>query len=269
MTLINLHNHSSYSDGTLKPAELAAEAARAGISYFSLTDHDAVGGWPEMEPALKERGIKYCYGVEIGAAEHEYMHILGYGIAPADPGLNKMLADIRQAKVDRVKKAVGFLSRMGVDVTFEELPWRGGCPPSFYQLGAVMRDKGFASSRGQADKLYLAPGRPAYAERPDLPAAAVIKAIRAAGGKAVLAHPYSVGGRLDLESLKDAGLEGLEVYYPAHDEAAVRKYLEMAAHYGLFITAGFDFHGPGTERDKMSGYDYSPDTFKTISELFV
>lgn len=269
MPLINLHNHSSFSDGTLPPAQLAEEAARAGIAYFSLTDHDAVGGWPEMEPALKERGIKYCYGVEIGAAEHEYMHILGYGINPADPGLKSMLEGLRQAKVDRVKKALEVLARLGVDITFEELPWRGGCPPSFYQLGAVMRDKGFAASRGQADKLYLAPGRPAYAERPDLPAARVIAAIRAAGGKAVLAHPYSVGERLNLGALKDAGLEGLEVYYPEHDEAATAKYLEMVQRYGLFITAGVDFHGPGTERDKMSGYEYSPDTFKAVSELFV
>lgn len=269
MPLINLHNHSSYSDGTLPPAELAEEAARAGIAYFSLTDHDAVSGWGEMAPALRERGIKYCYGVEIGAAEHEYMHILGYGINPEDSGLVAMLAGVRAAKVDRVKKALAVLERLGVDIKFEELPWRGGCPPSFYQLGSLMRDKGYAASRGVADRLYLKPGRPAYFDRPDLPAAQLIAAIKAAGGKAVLAHPYSVGGRLDLAGLKDAGLEGLEVFYPAHDEAATKKYLEMTAHYGLFITAGCDFHGPGTERDKMTGYEYSPDTFKAVSELFV
>src|ERR1035437_4207558 len=102
MALINLHNHSTYSDGTLAPAALACAAARAGIKYFSLTDHDMVGGWAELEPALKEAGISYCRGVEISTGLHENLHILGYGIDVSDPVLAVRLAEFRSRRVVRI-----------------------------------------------------------------------------------------------------------------------------------------------------------------------
>ncbi|MDD2806619.1 MAG: PHP domain-containing protein [Elusimicrobiales bacterium] len=269
MPFINLHNHSTYSDGTLTPVALAAEAARAGVKYFSLTDHDAAGGWGEMEAALKERGIAYCYGVEIGAGPHNYLHILGYGINPADPGLLASLAALRERKIDRLNQTLALLKGLGIEIKPDELYWRGSCPPDTFQVEAILRDRGLAASRKEAHQRYFAPGAPVHLPRNSPSAAEAIKIIKDAGGRAALAHPYTLGEELDLAALKDAGLEGLEAFYPRHTEEATRNFLAAAKSYGLFVTAGIDYHGPGTERDTMSGFDYSEELFADVKKLFV
>lgn len=269
MPLINLHNHSSYSDGTLGPAALAAEAARAGIKYFSLTDHDSAGGWGEMAAALKEHGISYCCGVEIGAGPYDYLHILGYGINPADPRLLAALAALRERKVARLHQTLELLKGLGIEINPEELYWRGSCPPDTFQVEAILRDRGLVPCRKEAHRLYFAPGAPAHAPRNSPTAAEAIKIIKDAGGRAVLAHPYTLGEGLDLPALKDAGLEGLEAFYPRHTEAATRGFLALAKRYGLFVTAGTDFHGPGTERDRMSGFEYNEELFAEVRRSFI
>ncbi len=269
MALINLHNHSTYSDGTLAPAALAREAARAGIKYFSLTDHDMVGGWAEMEPALKEAGISYCYGVEISTCLHENLHILGYGIDPADPVLAGRLAEFRGRRIIRIKKILELLKELGIEIAFEELPVPAGRTVGRPHVADVMRGRRLVPSRSQAFKRYLAPGAPAYV-LPNGPAVEeAIKAVKDAGGKAVLAHPGVVAKIMDLAAWKAAGLDGIEAFYPAHTGAATREFVSLAARHGLFVTAGIDFHGPGTERDKMSGFDYSDEYFSEIKKLFI
>jgi len=269
MALINLHNHSTYSDGTLTPGELAREAARAGIKYFSLTDHDMVGGWTELEPALKAVGINYCYGVEISTGLHENLHILGYGINPADPVLAARLADFRGRRVIRIKKILELLRGLGVEIAFEDLPVPAGRTVGRPHVADIMRSRRLVHSRSQAFKRYLAPGAPAYV-RPNGPAIEeAIKAVKDAGGKAVLAHPGVVAKILDLPAWKAAGLDGIEAFYPAHTGAATRDFVALAARHGLFLTAGTDFHGPGSERDRMTGFEYSDDYFSEVKKLFI
>lgn len=269
MALINLHNHSTYSDGTLAPRALAREAARAGIKYFSLTDHDAVGGWAEMEPALKEAGISYCYGVEISTGLHENLHILGYGIDPADPVLAGRLAGFRRRRVERIKKILELLKGLGIEIAFEELPVPEGRTVGRPHVADVIKSRKLVPSRSQAFKRYLAPGAPAYVP-PNGPAVEeVIRAIKDAGGLAVLAHPGVVARILDLPAWKAAGLDGLEAFYPAHTGAAVREFVSLAGRHGLFVTAGVDFHGPGSERDKMTGFEYSEELFSEIRKVFL
>lgn len=269
MALINLHTHSTHSDGTLTPKALAGEAASAGIKYFSLTDHDAVGGWREMEPALKEHGISCCYGVEISAGPDEYSsHILGYGINPADPVLTTRLAGFRDRRITRLKKILALLKPLGIEIAFEDLSWRGSCPPDRQQVADLMLERQLVPSRTQALKRYFAPGAPAYVKLDNPAVAEAIRIIKDAGGKAVLAHPYTLGRSLDLPRLKDAGLDGIEAFYPVHTEAATHDFISLAKRYGLFITAGTDFHGPGTKRDKMGGFEYSDDYFSEVKKLF-
>jgi len=269
MALINLHNHSTFSDGTLAPAALAREAARAGITYFSLTDHDMTGGWAEMEPALKEAGIKYCYGVEISTGQYENLHILGYGINIADPVLSALLADFRGRRVIRIKNILGLLKDLGVDIAYEELPVPEGRAVGRPHVADAMRARKVVPSRSQAFKRYLAPGAPAYVP-PNGPAIEeAIRAVKDAGGKAVLAHPGVVSKIMDLGAWKAAGLDGIEAFYPAHTGAATRDLVSLAARHGLFVTAGSDFHGPGSERDKMSGFEYSDEYFSEIKKLFI
>ena len=269
MALINLHNHSTYSDGTLTPAALAREAARAGIKYFSLTDHDMTGGWAEMEPALKEAGISYCYGVEISTCLHENLHILGYGINPADQVLACRLAEFRGRRIVRMRKILELLKGLGIDIAFEELPVPEGRTVGRPHVADVMRARKLVPTRSQAFKRYLAPGAPAYVLPNGPTVEEAIRAVKEAGGKAVLAHPGVVAKILDLPAWKAVGLDGLEAFYPAHTGVATREFVSLAARHGLFVTAGADFHGPGSERDKMTGFEYSDEYFSEIKKLFL
>ena len=269
MALINLHNHSVYSDGTLEPAALAREAARAGINYFSLTDHDSVGGWAEMEPALRAEGIAFCYGVEISTGLHENLHILGYGVNPRDAAFNERLAAFRGRRVARIKRILELLHELGVDIAFEELPVPEHRTVGRPHVADVMKARGLVKTRSQAFKRYLAPGAPAYVPPNGPTVEEAIAAVRAAGGRAVLAHPGVIAKYIQLPAWKDAGLEGIEAFYPAHTGVVTREFVALAGRYGLFVTAGVDFHGPGSERDDMKGFEYSEETFAEVRKLFV
>jgi predicted metal-dependent phosphoesterase TrpH len=269
MALINLHTHSTYSDGTLTPAELARAAAKAGIGYFSLTDHDGTGGWGEMEPALKEAGLAYCYGVEISTGLHENLHILGYGINPADPALNARLAEFRGRRIIRIKKILELLRGLGIEIAFEDLPVPGNRTVGRPQVADVLRARKIVPTRSQAFKRYLGPGAAAYVPPNGPGIEEAIRSIKDAGGKAVLAHPGAVGKVIDLAAWKDMGLDGLEAFYPAHTGVATREFISLAARHGLFVTAGNDFHGPGTERGEMAGFEFLEEHFAEIKKLFI
>lgn len=269
MALINLHNHSTFSDGTLTPRALAREASRAGIKYFSLTDHDTVGGWAEMGPALKEAGLDYCTGVEISTALHENLHILGYGIDPGDAVLAARLAEFRGRRVTRIKKILELLKGLGVEISFEELPVPEGRTVGRPHVADVMRGRKLVHSRSQAFKRYLAPGAPAYVPPNGPTVEEAIRAVKEAGGKAVLAHPGVVAKIMDLAAWKAAGLDGIEAFYPAHTGVATRDFVSLAVRHGLFVTAGTDFHGPGSERDKMIGFEYADEYFSEIKKTFI
>lgn len=269
MALINLHNHSTFSDGTLTPGALAREASRAGIKYFSLTDHDMTGGWAEMEPALKEAGISYCYGVELSTSLYENLHILGYGINPADPVLVARLAEFRGRRVVRVKKILELLKGLGVDIAFEDLPVIEGRAVGRPHVADALKSRKIVSGRSQAFKRYLAPDAPAYVGPSGPTVEEAIRAIKEAGGKAVLAHPGVVSKILDLPAWKAFGLDGIEAFYPAHTGVVTREFVSLAARYGLFVTAGIDFHGPGSERNKMYGFEYSDEYFSEIKKTFL
>ena len=268
MALINLHTHSSYSDGTLAPAEVAREASRAGIKYFSLTDHDIVNGWAEMEPALKEAGITYCYGVELTTNFHDNLHILGYGVDVRDAQFLAELAGYRAKRLERLKKIIALLVGQGVDIKFEELPLDVrtlGRP----HIADLLKKKGVVKSRKQGFQRYVAYGMPAYSPPCGPDVVTAIRAIKKAGGLAVLAHPGVVKHVLELPRWKEAGLDGIEAFYPAHSQTVTREFIALAARYDLFVTAGNDFHGPGSDRDKMCGFEYSEEHFSGIRRAFI
>lgn len=269
MALINLHNHSVFSDGTLTPPELARAAVKAGVRYFSLTDHDMTGGWAEMGPALKEAGISFCYGVEISTCLHESLHILGYGIDPADKTLIERLAGFRGRRITRIKSILDMLRGLGIDIPFEELAVPEGRTVGRPHVADAMKKRKLVPNRSQAFKRFLAPGAAAYVKPNGPTVEEAIKAIKEAGGRPVLAHPGVVSKVLDLPAWKDAGLEGIEAFYPSHTGVATRDFINLAARHGLFVTAGIDFHGPGTERDKMGGFEYSDDFFSEIRKVFI
>ncbi|OGS14113.1 MAG: hypothetical protein A2234_03690 [Elusimicrobia bacterium RIFOXYA2_FULL_58_8] len=268
MALINLHTHSNYSDGTLAPAEVARAALRAGIKYFSLTDHDIVNGWAEAEPVLKEAGAAYCYGVELTTSFHDNLHILGYGMDINNVQFLAELAGYRLQRLERLKKIIALLVGQGIDIKFEELPLEMrtlGRP----HIADLLKKKGIVSSRKQGFQRYVAYGMPAYAPPCGPAVETAIRAVKNAGGLAVLAHPGVVKHVLDLPRWKEAGLDGIEAFYPAHTQTATREFVALAGRYDLFVTAGNDFHGPGSERDKMDGYEYQEEHFAWIKKAFI
>ncbi|RJX28562.1 MAG: PHP domain-containing protein [Desulfarculus sp.] len=251
MTLIDLHTHTTASDGSLSPAALVAAAQEAGLAAVAVTDHDSIAGLAEALAAGQERGLEVVPGVEISLQRPGggSMHLLGLWVDPEDPGLNQGLAWLQRARAQRNPRIVDRLNGLGVPLTLAEVQAAaaGGQVgrPHFAQ---VLVDKGVAANRQEAFGRFLKRGAPAYVDKARFAPAQGLALLRAAGGLPVLAHP----GLLDLHpavleellrELKGLGLEGLEAYYSEHDPALERRLLGLAARLELAVSGGSDFHG--------------------------
>jgi predicted metal-dependent phosphoesterase TrpH len=249
--MIDLHCHTTASDGSLSPRELVAMAAAQGVRTLAVTDHDTVDGLPEALAAGAEFGVEVIPGVEFSAeCWPGTMHLLGYGFAPDAPSLLEKLTSLRRRRDDRNPKIVARLCELGFDLTMEEVvATAGGKVIGRPHIGHAMVRKGYVASVDEAFKLYLDRGAAAYVRAESIDPADAIDAVRRAGGVAVLAHPYQLRPPDDaaLErmvlSLKDAGLEGIEVYYSLHRPEQTAFYRELALRHGLLMTGGSDFHG--------------------------
>lgn len=249
--MIDLHSHTTASDGSLTPRELVARAASRRVSALAVTDHDTLDGLEEAIAAGREFGVEIVPGLEISA---EYspgtMHILGYYISLDSSDLCEQLTSLRRARDERNPRIIGKLRALGIDITLEEVEQAsGGKVVGRPHFARVMVEKGFVASAQEAFDRYLSKGAPAYVDKARLAPQAAIEAITRAGGVAVLAHPYQLKTRsaeeLDkvIASLKEAGLDGMEVIYSRHSAAQIEDYRRLAARYGLMITGGSDFHG--------------------------
>ena len=250
MSRIDLHLHTTHSDGSLSPAEVLRLAHKAGVTALAITDHDIVSGIPEALEAGAELGIEIVPGVEIssrvGSTE---LHILGYCLRWQDLELNQRLARLRESRHSRNPQIIEQLRSLGLDVTYEEVRALAGTDSvGRPHIARLLMDKHYATSAKDAFDRYLAEGRPAYVAR-ELPAPAeAIAWIRAAGGVAVLAHPTWAkvsGDGLNklLTTLKAEGLGGIEVHYSTHTKRQTAEYLDLAKRLNLLMTGGSDFHG--------------------------
>ncbi len=250
MKLIDLHTHSTASDGTLSPAALAAEAAKAGLAAVALTDHDTVDGLPEFLSAAAPNGPELVPGVEISAQRPGGgpMHMVGLWIDPHDPSLKKGLAWMQQARAQRNPRIAAKLQALGLDISMEEVtalaPGQVGRP----HFAQALVNKGLVSNTSEAFSRYLKRGAPGYVEKQRMAPAEALRLIRSAGGLPVLAHP----GLLDMgpavleelvAGLRDQGLMALEAYYSEHNPAQERQFKGLAARLGLALSGGSDFHG--------------------------
>jgi len=269
MSLINLHSHSKFSDGTLSPAELALAASKAKINYFSLTDHDICLGWGELEPRLKELGIRYMYGIELSTSVHDNLHVLGYGLNLKDPVFNAKLLDLRARRIERVKKIIALLTEQGFAVTFEELNTLVDHAYGRPHIADLLKSKGFVKTRQKAFEKYIAYGKPAYVPPSGPGIEEAITIIKDAGGIAVLAHPGVVRNILELGKWKEMGLDGIEAFYPAHTNTLTREFLGMAKTHGLLVTAGTDYHGPATGRGELFGFEFHEEFFGPLQGMFL
>jgi len=252
---IDLHIHSTASDGTLSPAEILKLAQKLKLKAIAITDHDTIDGSKEALQIGIPPSINFLTGVEISASSPPSIsyagsfHILGYSIKLDDPQLNTTLAVLQQARKYRNPKIVKHLNDMGFEFSLEDVASEiGNGQLGRPHIARYMLKRGFVKSIDEAFRKYIAQGKPAYVDKYRVDCERAIEIILEAGGIPVLAHPillnFDKKKTIDLFALlKDMGLKGVEVYYPENSPDMTTFYIELAQRYGLLKTGGTDFHG--------------------------
>ena len=248
--MIDLHTHSTFSDGSLTPEELIQEAVRAGLSAIALTDHDTTAGVPRLMAAAASTSVRAIAGVEISAdVKSGTMHMLGYMIDPENHTLIERLKWLREGREVRNAEILEKLNRLGFGLTWEEVAAFAGEDvvgrPHFAQ--ALLARK-LVKDKDEAFDKYLGKNKPAYADRRRMSPENSIQLIRGAGGIPVLAHPFTLNLSADalkkqVAELRDFGLGGIEVFYSEHTPPMTSQYLNLTKELGLVATGGSDFHG--------------------------
>jgi predicted metal-dependent phosphoesterase TrpH len=262
--VIDLHLHTTASDGLLAPRELVDRARTAGLSIISVTDHDTVAGIGEASDAAAAAGIRVVAGIEMTAVEQERdVHILGYFIDPADAGLESFLAEQRRDRIRRVREMADRLAWLGhpIDVTaLLERVQAGDGARSVGRpaLADALVAAGHAADRQDAFARLLGRGRPAFVARCGVGGDRIVEAIHRAGGIASLAHPALLADDQLVEPLAVAGLDAIEVWHSDHQPEDVERYRALAARLGLATSGGSDFHGDGVHRACRLGEIHLP-----------
>lgn len=246
--MIDLHLHTTASDGRCTPEELVDRAAEAGVSVLAVTDHDTTAAIREVAARARRRGIEAVSGIEITAiADGRDVHVLGYFFDPADELLAAFLATQRAARVARVEAIAARLEDLGMPVDVRHLIERAKADPSRSigrpQIARAMVEAGYAVDTRAAFDKWLGRGLPAFIARAGVAPDEVIQVVHRAGGLASLAHPGKTDDDDRIAFLRDAGLDALEAFHPDHDAAAVERYVALARELGLLLTGGSDFHG--------------------------
>jgi predicted metal-dependent phosphoesterase TrpH len=246
--LIDLHTHTTASDGRCTPAELVDRAANAGVTVLGVADHDTMTALSDLQAAALPRGVEVVPGIEITAVESRRdVHVLGYFLDAANARLAAFLQAQRATRVARLSAIGERLAALGmpVDLTplLEEAGRQTGRSLGRPRVARLMIDAGYVADSREAFDKWLAAGCPAFVERTGASVAEVIALVHAAGGLASLAHPgrTRVDSRIDV--FTEAGLDALEVYHPDHDADTVARYGLTARRLGLLVTGGSDFHG--------------------------
>lgn len=249
--MIDLHVHSTKSDGTFTPAQLIRKALDRRINVLSLTDHDTVAGVEEITALGEEKGIRVLPGVEISAIyPGGTFHLLGYNIDLTHEGILGMLSKYQHARATRNERMAVKFQEMGIPIHIDELKAGLTANDSLGRphFAAKLKELGVVTNLNQAFKEYLGTGGKAYIEKEIFTPEEAINIVRQAGGKAVLAHPASLyleGDQLyqKLAYLKEQGLDGIEAYTSAHNRKQMRIYRDLAIHFGFLISGGSDYHG--------------------------
>lgn len=251
MKLIDLHVHSTASDGTLSPSEVALYAKSKGLSAIALTDHDTVAGIEACRDTGLKVGVIVIPGIEFSADFHgKELHILGYYIDPHHEGLSKALTSLMTARATRNQEMIQRLNALGMPITLAD------CLSDTLPQAAITRahiatallNKGYVQDRKEAFSRYIGDGKPAFVPKTKMTVAQCTSLIHQAGGLAVLAHPMLYGyDHKDLtdvlRGLASEGIDGVECLYATHKKEDITYLLNMCLQLKLFPTGGSDFHG--------------------------
>ncbi len=253
-TVIDLHTHSTVSDGSDPPDTIASLAAAAELSAVALTDHDRLDGVAAARDRAAQVGVELVAGCELSVENRGTMHILVYFIEPGDGPLQDELVRLQEARAGRNRRLADRLADLGLPVTAEEIEAEaGGMGAGRPHIANILVRKGVVASIQEAFDTWLAKGRPAYVDKEKLAPGRAIALARASGGVPVLAHPLSLELAPDalertVGELTDLGLAGVEAVYGRYSEEERRGLADLGRRHGLVVTGGSDYHG-----------DYKPD----------
>jgi predicted metal-dependent phosphoesterase TrpH len=264
---LDLHTHSTASDGVLAPAELARQARAAGLDVIGLTDHDSTAGVAEAQAAGAALGLRVIAGVEVNTDRPGgEAHVLGYFVDHEQPEFQHTLTVLREARAKRGERMVERLRAGGLDVSWERVRELAQGAVGRPHVARALIERGYAISVDDAFARWLGRGRPGYVPRLKLTPEQAVRFIRSAWGVPVLAHPAGIP---DLESallpdLMAAGLLGLECYYGQYDDATLRRLLALVASHNLIATGGSDYHGPNTHPTPLGGRAVPPEALAAL-----
>ncbi|MEF2231829.1 MAG: PHP domain-containing protein [Pseudodesulfovibrio sp.] len=248
---IDLHTHSTASDGTLSPTELIRLAKETGLDAIALTDHDTFQGVSEAMAAGRELGIEVIPGCELSLESPEgagWMHVVALWLPENPAELQAAFDWVIEGRKTRNHEIVEKLRTLGVNITYERVAARAGGTIGRPHFAQELLALGVVSSIDEAFKVWLGDHGRAYVPKRKLKPEKALAILKSIGATAILAHPFALGLNLDatetlVRELQSLGLDGLEAYYSEHSQAQTDAYLDMARRLGLLVSGGSDFHG--------------------------
>ncbi|MGL4345324.1 MAG: PHP domain-containing protein [Cellulosilyticaceae bacterium] len=262
--MIDLHIHSTFSDGTYSPKELVSMAHNLGLTAIALTDHDTVSGLKACQQAALHLPLQVITGIELSVSYggHEY-HLLGYDFDPSHPQLLGYLAELKLSRSVRTLQILRQLQNCGLELSLQDITGTASAETIITRahFASALLKKGYVAYQQQAFERYLGEGKPAFIPKESLlPISEAITLIHQAGGKAILAHPtlYKISRTHMLNVIQELiklGLDGLECYYPSYTVRQNKDFLVLCQKHQLLATGGSDFHGMNHPKIQLgSGY---------------
>jgi predicted metal-dependent phosphoesterase TrpH len=258
---VDLHLHSTASDGTVSPTEVVARAAAAGLVGFSLTDHDTTSGLDEAEAEADRLGLRFLPGAELSATEPgRSVHLLAFGFDRSDGNLQVFLEQFDGDRRRRARAIVERLQELGVGIRYAEVESQAGrAAPTRAHVARALVEGAHVENIHRVFRQYLSRGQPAFVEKRDVPPKEVFDRVHAAGGVVILAHPGRVHGPDEVKRWAAEGLDGVEVMHPANRATTRSTMNAVAAELGLLRSGGSDWHGPSTHRKADVGAEPVPE----------
>jgi predicted metal-dependent phosphoesterase TrpH len=276
---IDLHTHSTASDGTDSPAELVVAARAAGLDVVALTDHDTTLGWAPAAAALPE-GLTLVRGLELSCrwnppdgSRSTELHLLGYLVDPAHPELAATLDRLRTSRLDRARRMTERMAAAGVPIRWERVAeLAAGASAGRPHIARALVEAGIVDSVDEAFATLLSSRSPYHEPKEDLDALTGVRLVLAAGGVPVFAHPLArargrVVGDDAIRAMVDAGLAGLEIDHPDHTETDREHLRAIAAELGLLVTGSSDYHGSNKRVRVGGGGSTAPDQYEKLLSL--
>jgi len=269
VSTIDLHLHSTASDGSYPAETIVAMAERNGVRVLALTDHDSLDGIPAAEERAQRSGIRVVPGVELSVSEAGIdVHLLAYGFDPLDKGLVAAIARYRGSRRERARKMLARLKGLGIKIQLEEVEEiaHGGALGRPHVAEALMQG-GHIETFQEAFQRYLGHHAPAYVPKQTVALEEAVSVVREAGGVTVLAHPGTLNRDHLIAAWAGRGLDGIEVWHSKHAPADVTRFKGIAKQHNLLMTGGSDYHGERTPDVTIGGVLVPESALKEMDEV--